>query len=132
MSTMTATLPQRVNAGGTLKLHVFVDGSIVDIFINDRWAFSARLFPTDANAVDAEVFATATTAVNVSAWTIDAKQDHPTGISAVQGDRRDGGSDMWFTLDGRQVNSGQQTASNGQPKRIIIGNGRKFVTGLSH
>ena len=132
MSTMTATLPQRVNAGGTLKLHVFVDGSIVDIFINDRWAFSARLFPTDANAVDAEVFATATTAVKVSAWTLDAKQDHPTGISAVQGDRRDGGSDMWFTLDGRQVNSGQQTASNGQPKRIIIGNGRKFVTGLSH
>lgn len=88
--------------------------------------------PTNGNAVETAVFATASTDVNASAWVLDAKQDHPTGISAVQGDRRDGGSDMWFTLDGRQVNSVRQTASNGQPKRIIIGNGRKFVTGLSH
>ena len=124
-------LPKKVVSGEKLTLDVFVDGSIVDVFVNNTWAFSERLFPTNVNAVETAVFATASTDINASAWVLDAKQDHPTGISAVQGDRRDGGSDKWFTLDGRQVSSVRQTASNGQPKRIIIGNGRKFVTGLS-
>ena len=53
------------------KLHVFLDGSIVDIFVNDRWAYSVRLFPTDASQVEVEVFATASTPAQVSAWVLD-------------------------------------------------------------
>ena len=45
INTWSATLPQRVESGQTLKLHVFVDGSTADIFVCDRWAFSVRLFP---------------------------------------------------------------------------------------
>ena len=57
--------------GETLKLHVFLDGSIADIFVNDMWAYSVRLFPTDAAQVEAEAFATTPTTARVSAWTLD-------------------------------------------------------------
>lgn len=43
-------LPQRPTAGSDLKINVFVDHSILDIFVNDRWATSIRVFPTDAEA----------------------------------------------------------------------------------
>ena len=33
-----------------MKLHVFLDRSILDIFINDRWASSVRIFPTNEAA----------------------------------------------------------------------------------
>ena len=70
----SAALPKKPATGQTLKLHVFLDGSIADIFVNDTWAFSVRLFPTDPAAVEAEVFADASTPVKVSAWQLDAKQ----------------------------------------------------------
>lgn len=68
----SAPLPQKVNVGETLKFHVYLDGSIADIFVNDTWAFSTRIFPTDVNAVDVEVFAEVSTAVKVRAWVLDA------------------------------------------------------------
>lgn len=43
-----ATLPVRPEAGQTLRLQLFLDGSIADIFVAERWAFSVRLFPTEA------------------------------------------------------------------------------------
>ena len=77
----TATLPKRVAAGETLTLHVYLDGSIADIFVNDTWAYSVRLFPNDANQVEAEAFATAATPARISAWTLD-----PTSSPDIKGD----------------------------------------------
>lgn len=51
-----AALPEFLRRGTELKLNVFVDHSIVDIFINDRWATSIRVFPTDADASGVEAF----------------------------------------------------------------------------
>ncbi len=76
-----AALPKRVAAGETLKLHVFLDGSIADIFVNDTWAYSVRLFPNDATQVEAEAFATAATPARINAWTLD-----PTASPAIKGD----------------------------------------------
>ena len=76
-----AALPKRVAAGETLKLHVFLDGSIADIFVNDTWAYSVRLFPNDAAQVGAEAFATAATPARINAWTLD-----PTASPAIKGD----------------------------------------------
>lgn len=42
--------------GEELKLHVFIDHSIVDIFVNDRYASSVRVFPDDDNADLIELF----------------------------------------------------------------------------
>ena len=121
--TWSARLPQKVNAGETLKLQVYLDGSIVDIFVNDRWAFSTRIFPTDAGAIETEVFADTPTAIKVSAWVLDAKQDAD-GIMAPQtqngqwskGDEKD----AVYDISGRRLNGTMQ-------KGIYITNGKKYV-----
>lgn len=51
----SATLPVRPAKGSTLRMRLFLDGSIADIFIADRWAFSVRLFPTEAGSAT-EIF----------------------------------------------------------------------------
>ncbi len=82
--TWTAILPEKVGNGQKLKLHVFLDGSIADIFVNDRWAFSTRIFSTDASQVEAEVLtANATMPVNVQAWVLDGSNSGSTGIYSV-------------------------------------------------
>ena len=83
----TAALPKRVAAGETLKLHVYLDGSIVDIFVNDTWAYSVRLFPNDATQVEAEAFATAATPARISAWVLDPTMvPTPIVVGDVNGD----------------------------------------------
>lgn len=58
-----STLPVRPAAGETMKLDVYLDHSILDVFVNDTYAFSLRLFATDAAANDVEVFADGPTMV---------------------------------------------------------------------
>ena len=100
------------------KLHVFLDGSILDIFVNDKWAYSVRLFPTDAAQVEVEVFATASTPVNVSAWTLNAKQSAPTGIYQVK-DQKPIANSQIYNLQGRRYLAPQ--------KGLFIQNGKKYV-----
>lgn len=108
-----ATLPEALS-----KLHVFLDGSILDIFVNDRWAYSVRVFPTDASAVDAEVFATASTAVKVSAWILDARQ-----TTAMNEELRMKNEDFavapCYNLQGQRVDS--------DFKGIVVKKGCKYV-----
>ena len=119
----TATLPAKPAAGETLKLHVFLDGSIADIFVADRWAFSVRLFPTNADAVDAEAFATEATAVTLQAWTLDASQSAD-GINELRAENETVNGKWWnghcFDLNGRQV-------ANSIWKGICIINGKKVI-----
>ncbi len=112
----SATLPQKVGAGEVLTLHVFLDGSIADIFVNNRWAFSVRLFSTDASQVETEVFSTSSTAVKVSAWTLDAGQT--TGVSAISAAMPACGK--CYDLQGRCLSSQPQ-------KGLYIMNGKKYV-----
>ena len=100
------------------KLHVFLDGSIADIFVNDKWAYSMRLFPTDATQVEAEVFATVSTPVKVNAWTLDARQNAPTGIHQAKSQKPLANSPIYDLL-GRRLN---------MSKGIYIKNGKKYVT----
>jgi len=73
-------LPETLPVGGTLKMQIFIDHSIIDIFINSKWAFSIRIFPTDMNSNGIEAFSEgATTFVNsVKAWKLTG--DDFTGI----------------------------------------------------
>ncbi|MBQ6308364.1 MAG: GH32 C-terminal domain-containing protein, partial [Prevotella sp.] len=114
----TATLPKKVNVGETLKLNVFLDGSILDIFVNDTWAYSVRVFPTDANAVEAEVFASSSTAVKASAWVLDANQSGGTGIVEIE--ECSVANNCYYDLQGRRLNGVPQ-------KGIYITNGKKYV-----
>lgn len=78
------TLPEPIAAGQTLKLNVFVDHSIVDIFVNDRWATSIRLFPTDDDADGCEVFADGSSVQvkELNAWILNPKSGE-SGIGNV-------------------------------------------------
>ena len=115
-----ATLPQRPQEGQTLKLHVFVDGSIADIFVADRWAFSVRLFPTDAAGVEAEAFAAAPTAAKLSAWTLDPTLNGSDGIESMYNEQCTM-NHACYDLQGRRV------AMAGMKPGIYIINGKKTV-----
>ena len=80
----SSTLPRSIAKGEVLKIHAFIDHSILDVFINDTWAFSMRLFPTDAEADGIEAFADGTTHVNkLEAWVLDENGGSSSGIASA-------------------------------------------------
>ena len=114
----SVALPKKVEMGGKLKLHVFVDGSIVDVFVNDTWAYSVRVFPNDELNVDAEVFVTVPTSVKVSAWKLDAAQGEDSAVDVVTFSPST--DNRIFDLQGRQLFSVPEQG-------IYIKNGKKYV-----
>lgn len=50
------TLPKSLKVGEEMKLTVYIDHSIIDIFVNDTYAASVRVFPRDADAIKTTVF----------------------------------------------------------------------------
>lgn len=72
-------LPEKINEGDVVTLHIYIDNSIADIFINDKWAFSVRIYATNTAADKVEAYALGSTHVNsMSAWVLDPQSD---GIS---------------------------------------------------
>jgi len=43
--------------GNTLRLHIFLDGSIVEVFANDRACLTARIYPSRPDSVEIDLFA---------------------------------------------------------------------------
>ena len=41
-----SVLPEQHKIGDIMRLHLFFDHSIVDVFVDDKWASSVRVFPT--------------------------------------------------------------------------------------
>lgn len=112
-------LPKKVAVGQVLKLHVFLDGSIADIFVNDTWAYSVRLFPTNAEQTEAEVFATNNTTAKVSAWLLDAQQKQSDAIGSIWNDNRSLKNPSIYNLQGMQL-------SSVPTKGMCIINGKKY------
>lgn len=56
-------LPRVPSKGEALTIHLFIDHSIVDVFVNDRYAASVRVYPTDEGADLIELFADGKTQV---------------------------------------------------------------------
>ena len=46
----------KIDRNEKIKLHVFVDGSVVEVFINDKDAFTTRFFPGDKSSSQVELF----------------------------------------------------------------------------
>ncbi|MDE6297476.1 MAG: GH32 C-terminal domain-containing protein, partial [Muribaculaceae bacterium] len=57
INSFSALLPERPAAGEEMKLQMFIDRSILDIFVNDHYAASVRVYPTDDASDLIEVFA---------------------------------------------------------------------------
>ena len=105
-------LPQRPRRGSDLKINVFVDHSIVDIFVNDSWATSIRVFPTDNNADGVEVFSNNTVKVKeLKAWILDPKASS-SGVEdiALPDSQEPDAPVSVYTVDGRLVRSGVPAA----------------------
>ena len=115
----STSLPEKPRVGEKLKLHVFIDGSIVDIFVNDKWAYSVRLFPTDVEQTSAEVFATSPTSVSVKAWTLDADRSGDTAVKGVGADS--------LVLHNSIFNVAGQQCPAAPRKGLYIQNGKKYV-----
>lgn len=115
----STVLPDKPMPGEKLKMHVFIDGSIADIFINDKWAYSVRMFPTDIEQIETEVFATSPVEVSVKAWTLDAERSGSTPVKEIFTDALDTQPKI-FNLAGQQCPSIPQ-------KGVFIKNGKKYV-----
>ena len=87
----TCTLPERPAVGSEMTINVFLDGSVLDIFVNDRWATSMRVFANAADAVGVEAFAQGgvVKVKELSAWVLQSDGDpyNPgAGIGDITGD----------------------------------------------
>ena len=113
-----------INPGEKVKLHLFVDHSIIDVFVNDKYAFCIRMFIGDNNANDVEVFANGSTLVNsLQAWNIDKTGEYA-GIDMIEdhteADTEAAKDNIYYDLMGRRL--------NGKPQRgLYILNGKKYV-----
>lgn len=122
------SLPTRPNLGSTLKINVFIDHSIIDIFVNDTWATSIRVFPTDADANGIEAFANGTTQVyDLNAWVLTPASS--AGISGIEADSQADTLTNVYNLQGALVKSNVtlDRAAEGLPSGIYVAAGRKFV-----
>ncbi len=83
-----SALPRQLAKGETVKLNVFFDHSVLDIFVNDTWASSVRVFAKAHAAEDAKVFADGANEVKrIEAWNL--KGTGGAGTLAVAVDRND-------------------------------------------
>ena len=106
------------------RLHVYLDGSILDIFVNEKWAYSVRLFPTNAAQVATEVFATGQAQVEAQAWVLAPRQAGGAGITPNLPDSASINelSCQCYDLQGRPLVGTPQCG-------LYIMNGRKYHAG---
>ena len=50
-----STAPFRLDAGETLKLRIFIDKSIVEVFVNGKQVVAARVYPDRKDSVGVSV-----------------------------------------------------------------------------
>ena len=117
----SSTLPENIAKGSKMKIQLFVDHCIADIFVNDKWAFSVRIYPTDRNADKVSVFANGNTqVVSLNAWTLDPNLGGTaTGIDQIEANGNAKLSGAVYNLAGQRVGADY--------KGIVIRNGKKFV-----
>lgn len=81
------TLPAGIASGKEMKLTVYVDHSIVDVFVNDTYAASVRVFPRDIDGIQATAFCNGEMTVKtLQAYVLDVNQI-PTAINLVKNDK---------------------------------------------
>lgn len=99
----TSTLPETLANDASITIDAWLDGSVLDVFINDKWATSVRVFCKDAEAKGASIIGNAT---EVKAWELKAGttaiEDIPTANTASQNKNSDSArfvvEDGWVRL----------------------------------
>lgn len=72
--------------------HIYIDGSVVEVFINDKYALASRIYPLSPNSNGIDLFATGAPAVaNVSVYDINSSSALPVS---------------WLSFTGQKINDG--------------------------
>jgi hypothetical protein len=73
----TASYPHE--SGAPMTIHVFMDHSILDVFVDDRKAFSTRIYPSLKSSQGVEMFAQggAATVEQVDVWRLGSDEPFP-------------------------------------------------------
>lgn len=122
----TGNLPENIPAGGEIILDVFADGSVLDIFINDRYAFSTRVFPIGMTSPKVSVYSEGTTDVrSVDAWKLETAEGSGVG-ELVWG--RNGNEISGYRTGGDIVITGLEP---GEPIAVYGLDGKTFLTATS-
>lgn len=120
----TMTLPEKPAAGSEMTMDIFVDGSIVDIFINDKYAQSIRLFAKDSVEENYAVFSNGPVHLNsVKAWELDARVGGA-GLSDILDEPEESATGI-YDLHGRLVARGGDNVT--LDSGIYIRNGKKII-----
>lgn len=125
-------LPDKPAIGRTIKLNIFIDHSILDIFVNDKWATSIRVFPTDSDADGIELFSDSSTkVVDLKAWKLDVNAAS-SGIEAIRSDKNSAGPRLVdvFNLQGVKIRSNvsNDLATDNLPSGMyIVGNDKVLI-----
>lgn len=119
----SSTLPRVISKGETMKLDVFLDGSVLDIFVNDQWATSVRVFATDAEATGVEVLADdSSDVISYKNWNLDA--DSADGIESIFVDAVDTNNPTTggnvYDLNGRRSNAIHKGVNIVSGKKILV------------
>ncbi|MDE6534103.1 MAG: GH32 C-terminal domain-containing protein [Muribaculaceae bacterium] len=124
-------LPEHPAIGSELKINMYIDHSIIDIFVNDRWATSIRVFPTEKDADGIEVYSDSIVRVkSLEAWVLDASGD-----SASVGSISDTGVEGFVPGEGIYTLSGVREGTVGPdgelpeslPDGVYVSGGRKVI-----
>ncbi|MDE7412602.1 MAG: GH32 C-terminal domain-containing protein [Muribaculaceae bacterium] len=125
----TCSLPSLLKKGEDVTLNVFIDGSVLDIFINNRWATSIRVFPTADDADGIEAFATSPTKVKIlNAWNLQGGLSGITDIFAPGNSSAASSSDV-YRADGVLVrtNADPSNPLADLPKGIYVVGGKTMI-----
>ena len=77
-----SVLPKVLTAGQTAKLTAYVDHSFIDVFVNDTYAASVRIFPTNEAGVKATAFANGDVTVrSLACYVLDV--DASSGVETI-------------------------------------------------
>lgn len=80
----SCTLPEIPGKDDTVKINLFIDHSILDIFVNDKYATSIRVYPMDLGSDEIEAFAEGGSVAvqSLDAWTL-TKENSGAGIQGA-------------------------------------------------
>ncbi|MDE6007116.1 MAG: GH32 C-terminal domain-containing protein [Muribaculaceae bacterium] len=125
-------LPEKPTQGSEMKINVFVDHSILDIFVNDKWATSIRVFPTSDGADGLEAFSNSSAKVkDLKAWVLDVNANG-SGINSLLSDSSDLSDEKVniINMQGIKVRTavGKETGGDTLPAGMyIIGNKKTLI-----
>jgi beta-fructofuranosidase len=74
-------IPYAVNQGDTLDLHVFLDGSVLEVFLNEDIVISTHIFPAGQQSTGVDAFVQGGTAqfLNLDVWEMKDMNDPSVG-----------------------------------------------------